>query len=57
MKNIFDVLKESHEKQRLLLDALMETSGDSPLVKSFITTLKRNSNSTQRQKSGFSTRL
>ncbi|MGL5518633.1 MAG: hemerythrin domain-containing protein, partial [Vibrio parahaemolyticus] len=27
MKNIFDVLKESHEKQRLLLDALMETSG------------------------------
>ncbi|MDF4652701.1 hemerythrin domain-containing protein, partial [Vibrio parahaemolyticus] len=26
MKNTFDVLKESHEKQRLLLDALMETS-------------------------------
>lgn len=37
MKNIFDVLKESHEKQRLLLDALMETSGDSLHVKSFTT--------------------
>ncbi|MEZ9473919.1 hemerythrin [Vibrio splendidus] len=28
MKNIFDVLKDSHEKQRLLMDALLQTSGD-----------------------------
>ncbi|MEZ8302510.1 hemerythrin domain-containing protein [Vibrio splendidus] len=27
MKNIFDVLKDSHEKQRLLMDALLQTSG------------------------------
>lgn len=40
MKNIFDVLKESHEKQRLLLDALMETSGDSPAPEEFYHNLK-----------------
>ncbi|KPM89247.1 hemerythrin domain-containing protein [Vibrio alginolyticus] len=40
MKNIFDVLKESHEKQRLLLDALMETSGDSPAREEFYHNLK-----------------
>ncbi|HHF0533507.1 TPA: hemerythrin domain-containing protein [Vibrio alginolyticus] len=40
MKNIFDVLKESHEKQRLLLDALMETSGDSPARAEFYHNLK-----------------
>ncbi|HAS7000805.1 TPA: hemerythrin domain-containing protein [Vibrio parahaemolyticus] len=40
MKNIFDVLKESHEKQRLLLDALMETSGDSPTRREFYRDLK-----------------
>ncbi|EKZ8660154.1 hemerythrin domain-containing protein [Vibrio alginolyticus] len=40
MKNIFDVLKESHEKQRLLLDALMETSGDSPVREEFYHNLK-----------------
>ncbi|MFC3024286.1 hemerythrin domain-containing protein [Vibrio zhugei] len=40
MKNIFDVLKESHEKQRLLLDTLMETSGDSPARKEFYQNLK-----------------
>lgn len=40
MKNIFDVLKESHEKQRLLLDALMETSGDSPAREAFYHNLK-----------------
>ncbi|HHF0568364.1 TPA: hemerythrin domain-containing protein [Vibrio alginolyticus] len=40
MKNIFDVLKESHEKQRLLLDALMETSGYSPAREEFYHNLK-----------------
>ncbi len=40
MKNIFDVLKESHEKQRLFLDALMETSGDSPTRREFYRDLK-----------------
>ncbi|MDW2102558.1 hemerythrin domain-containing protein [Vibrio sp. 1580] len=40
MKNIFDVLKESHEKQRLLLDALTETSGDSPAREEFYHNLK-----------------
>ncbi|SJN59215.1 hemerythrin domain-containing protein [Vibrio ruber] len=41
MKNIFDVLTESHEKQRLLLDSLMETSGDSPVRKEFYDNLKQ----------------
>lgn len=40
MKNIFDVLKESHEKQRILLDALLQTSGDSPSRREFYQNLK-----------------
>lgn len=41
MKNIFDVLKDSHEKQRLLLDSLLETSGDSPTRREFYQNLKQ----------------
>ncbi|ASA54826.1 hemerythrin domain-containing protein [Vibrio gazogenes] len=41
MKNIFDALKESHEKQRLLLDSLVETSGDSPIRREFYDNLKQ----------------
>lgn len=40
MKNIFDVLKESHEKQRLFLDALVTTSGDSSTRREFYHNLK-----------------
>ncbi len=35
MDNIFDALKESHEKQRILLDALLKTSGDSVTRREF----------------------
>ena len=41
MKNIFDVLKDSHEKQRLLMDALLKTSGDTQARREFYTSLKQ----------------
>ena len=41
MKTIFDVLKDSHEKQRLLMDALLQTSGDSLARKEFYESLKK----------------
>ncbi|MEZ8686013.1 hemerythrin domain-containing protein [Vibrio splendidus] len=40
MKNIFDVLKDSHEKQRLLMDALLQTSGDTQARKELYINLK-----------------
>ncbi|KWT99681.1 MAG: hemerythrin domain-containing protein [Vibrio toranzoniae] len=40
MKNIFDVLKDSHEKQRLLMDALLQTSGDTQARQEFYISLK-----------------
>ncbi|MCL1067521.1 hemerythrin domain-containing protein [Shewanella olleyana] len=40
MKNIFDVLKDSHEKQRILLDALLQTSGDTQARQEFYASLK-----------------
>lgn len=41
MKNIFEVLKDSHEKQRLLLDTLLRTSGDTPARREFYQDLKQ----------------
>ncbi|MGR4999203.1 hemerythrin [Vibrio crassostreae 9ZC13] len=40
MKNIFDVLKDSHEKQRLLMDALLQTSGDTQARQELYVNLK-----------------
>ncbi|MDH5893865.1 hemerythrin domain-containing protein [Vibrio splendidus] len=40
MKNIFDVLKDSHEKQRLLMDALLQTSGDTQARQEIYVNLK-----------------
>ncbi|MEZ9401736.1 hemerythrin domain-containing protein [Vibrio cyclitrophicus] len=40
MKNIFDVLKNSHEKQRLLMDALLQTSGDTQARQELYVNLK-----------------
>ncbi|HBV77761.1 MULTISPECIES: hemerythrin domain-containing protein [Vibrio] len=40
MKNIFDVLKDSHEKQRLLMDAILQTSGDTQARREFYASLK-----------------
>ncbi|MDA0143317.1 hemerythrin domain-containing protein [Vibrio sp. RW] len=40
MKNIFDVLKDSHEKQRLLMDAILQTSGDTQARQEFYSNLK-----------------
>lgn len=40
MKNIFDVLKDSHEKQRLLMDAILQTSGDTQARQEFYSSLK-----------------
>ena len=40
MKNIFDLLKDSHEKQRLLMDALLQTSGDTQARQEFYISLK-----------------
>lgn len=40
MKNIFDVLKDSHEKQRLLMDAILQTSGDNQARQEFYSSLK-----------------
>lgn len=40
MKNIFDVLKDSHEKQRLLMDAILKTSGDTQARQEFYSSLK-----------------
>ena len=45
MKNIFDVLKDSHEKQRLLMGALLQTSGDTQARKEFYISLKEELNS------------
>jgi len=41
MNNIFDTLRESHEKQRLLLDALLSTTGDSSTRREFYAELKQ----------------
>jgi hemerythrin superfamily protein len=41
MKTIFDVLKDSHEKQRLLMDALLQTSGETKARKEFYENLKK----------------
>ncbi|MFB9134874.1 hemerythrin domain-containing protein [Vibrio sp. AK197] len=41
MNNIFDALRESHEKQRLLMDALLKTSGDSKSRREFYAQLKQ----------------
>lgn len=40
MSNIFDTLRESHQKQRLLMDALVNTSGDSSTRREFYQDLK-----------------
>ena len=40
MNNIFDTLRESHEKQRLLLDTLVSTTGDSSARREFYNELK-----------------
>ncbi|MEZ9632494.1 hemerythrin domain-containing protein [Vibrio cyclitrophicus] len=40
MKNIFDVLKDSHEKQRLLMGALLQTSGDTQARQELYVNLK-----------------
>ncbi|MDN3653547.1 hemerythrin domain-containing protein [Thalassotalea ponticola] len=40
MTNIFDALKDSHQKQRLLIDALLKTSGDSHTRREFYQQLK-----------------
>ncbi|NVK26360.1 MAG: hemerythrin domain-containing protein [Gammaproteobacteria bacterium] len=40
MKNIFEVLRESHNKQRLLLSTLVQTSGDSDIRRSLYGQLK-----------------
>jgi hypothetical protein len=41
MNNIFDTLRESHEKQRLLLEALLSTTGDSSTRREFYAELKQ----------------
>jgi len=40
MNNIFDVLRESHEKQRLLMQALLQTSGNTLARREFYENLK-----------------
>jgi len=40
MSNIFDELRESHEKQRLLMDTLTNTQGDSNSREQFYAELK-----------------
>lgn len=40
MNNIFDVLRESHEKQRLLMGALIQTSGNTLARREFFQSLK-----------------
>ena len=40
MNTIFDTLRESHEKERLLLDALVATNGDSSARREFYRELK-----------------
>jgi len=41
MNNIFDTLRESHEKQRILMAALLTTSGDSSTRREFYQDLKK----------------
>jgi len=41
MNNIFEKLRESHEKQRLLMSALVTTSGDTAARREFYTDLKQ----------------
>ncbi len=41
MNTIFDALRESHEKQRLLIDALLKTSGESKSRSEFYQQLKQ----------------
>ena len=40
MNNIFETLRESHEKQRILMDALLNTSGDSTTRRDLYSQLK-----------------
>jgi iron-sulfur cluster repair protein YtfE (RIC family) len=40
MNNIFETLRESHEKQRILMDALTQTSGDSSTRRELYSQLK-----------------
>lgn len=42
MKNIFDVIKEDHEKQRLLMNALIQTTGTSKSRIDLFSDLKSN---------------
>ena len=42
MKNIFEVIKEDHEKQRLLMNALIETTGSSKSRIDLFDDLKKN---------------
>ncbi|WP_413700791.1 hemerythrin domain-containing protein [Psychromonas sp. KJ10-10] len=41
MNNIFEKLKESHEKQRMLMENLLQTSGDSSTRREFYQELKK----------------
>lgn len=40
MNNIFEALRESHQKQRMLMEALLKTSGDSSNRREFYADLK-----------------
>lgn len=41
MNNIFEALRESHQKQRVLMEALLKTSGDSSTRREFYDDLKQ----------------